>query len=109
MFAGGCRGDGVGQPRGPMGLANLVVPAGAYATRRAAAGGILMEGVAGDRCALCGSLCVHAGRISSTRCWESKTSPGGRALSSQGAHQASEYHRNGSSTTVLRDLKNPNA
>ena len=44
--AGGCRGDGVGQPPGPMGLATFVVPAGAHACRGEAAGGTPMEGVA---------------------------------------------------------------
>ena len=34
MFAGGCRGDGVGQPPAPMGLATFVVPAGAHVSRR---------------------------------------------------------------------------
>ena len=47
----------------PMGLAHFMVTA---------AGGTPMEGLAGDRCALDGSPCVHAGRICLAAATESK-------------------------------------
>ena len=55
-----------------MGLATFVVPAGAHVCCGSAAGGIPMEGVAGDRCALDGRPCVRAVRINSGRYTESK-------------------------------------
>ena len=54
-----------------------VLPSGAGSRSTAtAADETRMEGVAGDRCALDGSPCVHAGRINSGRYTESKIGPG---------------------------------
>ena len=63
----------------PMGLAHFMVTA---------AGGTPMEGLADDRCALDGSPCVHAGRMSRPL-RRAKLGPGVEALSSQGVQQAS--------------------
>ena len=88
---GWCAG-GVGQPPGPEGLANLVVPAGARVTRRRWPAGLRRRDLLATASRWTAASASTLAILMRPR-WESQTRPGSReTLSSQGARQASWYH-----------------